>query len=120
MELFMRHLGIAVRVVLLGFALLSSASAIAQTDKTPPANPLLVSEFPCPDPHVFTDGSDWYIFGTGAQPFLLHGKEFGEGKMKKVFLDLDYSAYGREGCKHGIHISFHDEDRQRIGPRLNF
>jgi len=53
----------------------------------------LVSEFPCPDPHVFTDGSDWYIFGTGAQPFLLHGKEFGEGKMKKVFLDLDYSAY---------------------------
>lgn len=93
MELFMRHLGIALRVVLLGFALLKSAPAFAQADKTSPANPHLVSEFPCPDPHVFNDGSDWYIFGTGAQPFFLQGKEFGEGKMKKVFLDLDYSGY---------------------------
>jgi hypothetical protein len=53
----------------------------------------LVSEFPCPDPHVFNDGSDWYIFGTGARPFFLQGRELREGKMKKVFMDLDYSGF---------------------------
>ncbi len=58
-----------------------------------PATVSLVSEFPCPDPHVFHDGSEWYIFGTGARPFFLQGKELGEGKMKQVFLDLDYAGF---------------------------
>jgi hypothetical protein len=76
-----------------GVTVLTCAPTSAQADNNSPAYSCLVSEFPCPDPHVFYDGSDWYVFGTGARPFFLQGKEFGEGKMKKVFLELDYSEY---------------------------
>ena len=69
--------------------------------QTPPAvslaqlagGPELVSEFPCPDPQVFHDGSDWYIFGTGARPFFLQGREFGVGKMRRVQLEIDYGDF---------------------------
>jgi hypothetical protein len=40
---------------------------------------------------VCNDGLDWYIFGTGSWPFFLQGKALGVGKIKRVFLDLDYS-----------------------------
>ena len=80
-------------LVLLGLLLFESGPPFAQADAPPSAEPLLVSEIPCPDPQVFYDGSDWYIFGTGTRPFFLQGREFGEGKMKKVFLDLDYEGF---------------------------
>lgn len=78
--------------MLLASVMLGPAPAFTQTEKTPLSN-LLVSEFPCPDPYVFHDGADWYIFGTGARPFFLQGREFGEGKMKRVFLDVDYAGF---------------------------
>jgi hypothetical protein len=74
----------------LGISLVGLRPTFAQRD-TALAHPFLVSEFPCPDPHVMTDGSDWYIFGTGAKPFFLQGKQLGEGHMKRVFLDIDYA-----------------------------
>ncbi len=52
-----------------------------------------VSEIPCPDPFVFHDGSDWYVFGTGGQPFFLQGKTLGDGQMRKVLLDIDYGDF---------------------------
>lgn len=80
------------RLLLLALGMLGPAPAFAQTAKAPPSS-LLLSEFPCPDPYVFHDGSDWYIFGTGARPFFLQGRELGEGKMKRVFLELDYAGF---------------------------
>jgi len=64
----------------------------------PAVAPLLVSEFPCPDPQVFHDGSDWFIFGTAARPFFLQGREFGVGKMRRVELDVDYGDFA-----HRVH-----------------
>jgi hypothetical protein len=55
--------------------------------------PLLVSETPCPDPQIFHDGMDWYIFGTAAQPFFLQGRELGPGKMRQVSVDIDYGDF---------------------------
>jgi hypothetical protein len=80
-------------LLLLELTVLGTVSAFAAGHNNPPTNTCLVSEFPCPDPYVLNDGSDWYIFGTGARPFFLQGREFGEGKMKRVFLDLDYSGF---------------------------
>lgn len=68
-------------------------TATAQSAHAPRSGPLLVSEHPCPDPQVFNDGADWYVFGTGAKPFFLQGSEFGEGKMRKVELQLDYGDF---------------------------
>jgi hypothetical protein len=39
---------------------------------TPPATEAaLVSDVPLPDPFAYHDGDDWYIFGTGAEPFFV-------------------------------------------------
>ena len=87
------HVVVRIPMSLLGLALLGTAPIFAQTDKSSPANSHLVSEFPCPDPHIFHDGSDWYVFGTGARPFFLQGTKLGEGNLKQVFLDLDYDGF---------------------------
>lgn len=63
------------------------------SDSKPAGGIQLVSEFALPDPYVFYDGADWYIFGTGPAPFFLQGNDFGEGKMRKVPLDLDMSGF---------------------------
>jgi len=81
------------RVLLLVVVCLADGRVLAQASKAQPPAPLLVSEFACPDPYVFRDGSDWYVFGTGAKPFFLQGKELGEGKMRRVGLDLDYTGF---------------------------
>jgi hypothetical protein len=80
----MHRVRISARLLLLAIVLFGAGRALAQ--------PLLVSEFPCPDPYVVKDGSDWYVFGTGAKPFFLQGRELGEGKMRRVFLQLDYTG----------------------------
>ncbi len=89
----MRRLLAGLCFVPLGLSMLESARVLAQTDALPSAQALLVSEIPCPDPQVFFDGSDWYIFGTGERPFFLQGREFGAGKMRRVFLDIDYEGF---------------------------
>jgi|GEM_PF-1962202 hypothetical protein len=88
----MRPCLVGSQLLFLGIALLEFAPACAKAEMTPLAD-FLVSEFPCPDPYVCHDGSDWYIFGTGARPFFLQGRELGIGKMKKVFLNLDYAGF---------------------------
>jgi len=80
------------RTLLLVIACLSPHRALAQAANAP-TRPLLVSEFPCPDPYIVRDGSDWYVFGTGPKPFFLEGRELGEGKMRRVFLDIDYKGF---------------------------
>jgi hypothetical protein len=52
-QLLIRHV-----LVLLGIPLVGLGPTFAQRDSAP-AHPFLVSELPCPDPHVVTDGSDW-------------------------------------------------------------
>jgi hypothetical protein len=79
-------------VLLFALVWLSAERSAAQAPKTP-VRPQLVSEVPCPDPYVFRDGTDWYVCGTGDKPFLLQGREFGEGKMRRVFLDVDYKGF---------------------------
>jgi hypothetical protein len=64
-----------------------SAEATKRTDA------YLVSTVPCPDPYVFHDGTDWYIFGTGAEPFFLQGNNLEPAEMRKVKLDLDLSSF---------------------------
>lgn len=78
---------------LFGFLPLGAQTAPAVPLAQPAGGPQLVSEFPCPDPQVFHDGSDWFIFGTGARPFFLQGREFGVGKMRRVQLDIDYGDF---------------------------
>jgi len=78
--------------------LLGGLGADAQAEPPKPAaadgfRPMLVSEHPCPDPQVFHDGVDWYVFGTGARPFFLQGKEFGVGKMRRVEMGIDYGDF---------------------------
>lgn len=53
----------------------------------------MVSEIPLPDPFAYHDGDDWYIFGTGAEPFFLQGKSPVPGGMHRVALDLDYAGF---------------------------
>jgi hypothetical protein len=83
---------VSLPVLLFALVCLSADRAHAQAARGP-TKPLLVSEFPCPDPHIVRDGSDWYVFGTGAEPFFLQGKELGEGKMRRVFLDINYRGF---------------------------
>jgi hypothetical protein len=52
----------------------------------------LVSDIPCPDPYVFHDGADWYVYGTGAKPFFLQGKELAAGSMTRHDLEIDYAG----------------------------
>src|SRR5688572_8195162 len=39
------------------------------------ASPILVSRTPLPDPQVLQIDGEWFVFGTAAKPFLLHGDE---------------------------------------------
>jgi hypothetical protein len=84
---------LGLRLLLCGVVWIIATPAPAQTKKPATARPFLVSEIPCPDPYVVNDGSDWYIFGTGAKPFFLQGKELGAGKMRRVSLELDYAGF---------------------------
>ena len=81
-------------LLLVGVALVPAASAFAQPPAAaPPAVSPLVSEIPCPDPFVFNDGMDWYIYGSGHHPAFLEGHELGVGKMDRHHLHLDYSGF---------------------------
>jgi hypothetical protein len=65
--------------------------AAARTPLTTEA--ALVSDVPLPDPFAYHDGVDWYLFGTGAEPFFLQGPSLVPARMHKVRLDLDYAGF---------------------------
>lgn len=95
MKFEMRRRFIISMVAVLAIAIFSAASASAQSPPKPsPAASPLVSDIPCPDPFVFNDGTDWYIFGSGHHPGFLQGHELGVGKMDRHHLHLDYSGFG--------------------------
>ncbi len=75
----------------LAIAIVPAGSARAQSAATG-ASPL-VSELPCPDPFVFNDGMDWYLFGSGHHPAFLEGRELGIDKMQGHHLHLDYTGF---------------------------
>jgi hypothetical protein len=62
------------------------------------ASPSLVSNVPLPDPQVLQVEGEWCIFGTGAEPFLLHGDELKPDRMRRKALRLDYG-----GWPHAVH-----------------
>ncbi len=57
----------------------------------PGVSPVL--DAPLPDPYVYRDGVEWYIFGTGA--FFYHGRELEPAAMRRGDLELDYNGARR-------------------------
>ncbi len=89
----------------------SPRPASTATTSAPAAAPTaLVSDVPCPDPFAYYDGADWYIFGTGAKPYLLQGHALAPGAMHKVPLDLDYAGFTHPVAQiWGFHV-YRDRD----------
>ncbi len=53
----------------------------------------LVSETPLPDPQALRCESEWLLFGTGAEPFLLRGDALEPGALAPERLELDYGDW---------------------------
>ena len=57
------------------------------------ASPTLVSKVPLPDPQVVRIDGEWFIFGTAAKPFFLHGPSLSPDRMRRKDLKLDYGSW---------------------------
>jgi len=74
-------------------ALLLSFSVLFLLASSSQAGPQLVSDIPMPDPQVLRIDGQWFIFGTGAQPYFLHGTALEPKSMKRTPLQLNYGSW---------------------------
>lgn len=74
------------------------------------AAPVLVSKDPLPDPQVLRIDGEWFIFGTAAKPFLLHGSSLSPDRMRKREIQLDYGGWPHAVAQvWGFTVYVHDD-----------
>src|SRR5687768_15050936 len=61
-------------------------------------SPVLVAKIPLPDPQVVQVDGEWFVFGTAAKPFLLHGDSLSPDRLRRKELQLDYGTW-----PHAVH-----------------